>query len=149
VRQAQKALRAASVPGPYMMILHQNQFSEFLEDLDTRGSHIQFIPATTELQILRGPGFQGYWDGIEIFTTSRVNTASSNHEGILFGRGAIGYKEEMSMPGPGADVVLQAGPLHVEIDRQARESLSGLVGVYRVGVSNRELARGRRLISKA
>lgn len=147
VRAAQAALRAASVPGPYMMVLAPQQFSNFITDLDARGGHIAFNPATPEMAALRGPGFQGTWDGIEIFTSTRVNTSGSDYQGGIWGRGAIGFKEEENRPGIGADVMVNVGPLLIEIDRQARESVSGLVGSYRVGLCSIEAARGRQLLS--
>lgn len=147
VRQAQAALRADSVPGPYLMVISPQQLSKFITDLDARGGHIQWNPATPEMAALRGPGFQGTWDNIEVFTTTRVNTSGSDYKGGIFGRGAIGFKEEENRPGPGADVLVNVGPLLIEIDRQAREGLSGLVGSYRLGLCTLEASRGRQLLS--
>ena len=147
VRAGQAALRAAAVPGPYMMVISPQQLSSFITDLDTRGAHIQWNPATPEMAALRGPGFQGTWDNIEVFTSTRVNESSGDYSGGMWGRGAIGFKEEVNLPGAGADVMVNVGPLLIEIDRQARESTSGLVGSYRLGLASIEAARGRRLLS--
>lgn len=147
VRQAQAALRADSVPGPYIMVIRPEQLSKFITDLDTRGGHIQWNPATPEMAALRGPGFQGTWDNIDVFTTTRVNASGSDFQGGIFGRGCIGFREEENRPGPGADVLVNVGPLLIEIDRQARESVSGLVGSYRMGACIIEADRGRQLLS--
>lgn len=147
VRAGQAALRAASVDGPYIMVLHPVQLNKFITDLDTRGSHIQFKPATAEMTALRGPGFQGTWDGIEVYTSTRVNASGSDYYGGIFGRGAVGFKEELNPAGPGADVLVNVGPLLIEIDRQARESTSGMVGSYRVAACTIQSAMGRRLLS--
>ena len=148
----QFALDQASVNGPYLCVLHPKQFTDWQSDLETRGGVTQWRPATAEMQMLRGQGYKGMYNNIDIFVSSKVQPdggGSTDWYGGLFGAGAVAYKEMALGPAPRSQIVLLdvEGVIRVA---ESRNELSGdtqVVGHYFVGACNPEASRGRTLIS--
>lgn len=143
---AKIALILSNVNGPYASILHGQQFGDFLRDLRTEGGSTQWQPATAALQILKGGGSQGTFDGVDIFTSSKVPTANSGADraGSMFGRGAVGFREASfkNAPRGGPGQVVMAGPIMTVFAYQSAEALQRSVGNYQVGVVKIEDLRG-------
>jgi hypothetical protein len=118
---AQFALTLASVPGPYIAVLHPRQLADFQSSLRAEYGATQFVQATQDMLNIKGQGFAGAFNGVDVFVSSRVPTANSGADraGAMFGRGAIGYVEGSPYPIVGAPgVVTPAGsPVVVEFDR--------------------------------
>lgn len=142
----QFALKQANVPGPYLNVMSTESFTQWQADLEQRGGLTQWRPASTDMQMLRGTGFEGSYNGIEVFTTDRVQKLNTDADwaNFMFGRGAIGFKELPPAP-PTRDmsVLLTAGPLLAESARNATEANSQVVGNAWVGFSAIETGRGR------
>lgn len=143
------ALIEAGVPGPYMGLFHNNHFADWMIDLEGRGGLTQWRPAAAEMQILKGPGYQGNYDGIDIFTTSRVPASGSDYVSGLFGRGAVGYVEQEVEYGEETLILLQEGPIAVEIERSSTEGASRVITNYRPGAAEIEDGRGVGLLAAA
>lgn len=138
------------VPGPYLQIMKPKQFNDWVGDLETRGGITQWRPATEEMMLLRGGGFKGTYNNIEIFVSNQVQSANASADwaGGVFGRGAIGFKELMLAPAtPGSIVILEAGPIRVEVDRSARTGETAVIGTYWHGFVEIEDLRGVTFIS--
>jgi len=142
------ALIEAEVPGPYLALLHPNHFADWMTDLESRGGLTQWRPAAAEMQVLKGPGFQGTYDGVDIITTNRVPTSGSDKVSGIFGRGAIGYVEQEVVFGEEAIILVKEGPIAVELSRAAAGAgYSSVVTNYRVGAAEIEDARGVGLLA--
>lgn len=144
---AKAKLIEALVPGPYMCILSPYHFADWMTDLEARGGLTQWRPAAADMQILRGPGFQGTYDGVDIYTTAAVPSSGSDKVGCMFGRGAIGFAEQEIVYGPDANIVLAAGPIAVEAERNALGAVTRVITHYNVGVCEIEDARGVKIIA--
>lgn len=147
---AAASLRARGVPGPYLAVLHTEQHAQWMLDLSSRGGVSQWQAATAEQIALRGPGYQGSYMGIDIFTSSYVQSANTNVDwkGGLFGRGALGFKEEGHGPIPkSAHILLDSGPIRIEEMRSARTQSTVVVGNYRCGAVEIEDSRGVSILS--
>jgi hypothetical protein len=82
-----------SVPGPFAAVLYPKQFNDFQASLRTEAGAVQFIPATADLLALRGPGFMGTWNGVQIFQSDSVTSVNSGADsaGAMFGAGCFAY----------------------------------------------------------
>lgn len=147
-----RALRNANVPGPYLCILHPNQWSDFTEDLALNsGGGVQYLPATEEqLQVL-GNGFQGTFAGVQVFTTTRVPTANSgaDYAGGMFGAGAVAWADGSPVIDlPGQQFVIGDRVLF-EIDRSAKTAETAFVSHVYLGVTEVFDAGGVAIITDA
>ena len=90
---AQFQLNNNSVPGPFAAVLYPKQFNDFQAILRTEAGAVQFVPATADLLALRGPGFKGTWNGVQIFQSDSVTSVNSgaNSSGAMFGAGCFAY----------------------------------------------------------
>ena len=145
--EAKAALIEAKVPGPYLAVLHPNHFSRWMVDLEGRGGLTQWSAAAAEMQILKGPGFQGIYDGVEVYTSSKCPASSSDYISMMFGQGAIGYAEqEITFPAS-AIIHLQVGPIAVEEVRNGEKGATEIITHYYAGVTEIEDGRGVGMIA--
>jgi hypothetical protein len=146
---AQFALKQALVPPPYLAVLKPKHFTDWQADLEQRGGVTQWRDATASMQVLRGLGLEGFYNGIEVVTSDQVQSANSGADWAsgMFGRGALGYKELQLRPAPrSAHVLIDSGPLRVEEVRDGLAGSTDVAGHYYVGTCDIEAARGRTLI---
>ena len=145
---AKAALIQALVPGPYLMVMKPKSFTDWSTDLESRGGLTQWRPAAAEMQNIRGNGFQGVYDNVEIFTSNQVQAVSSDWGNFMFGRGAIGYKEVAQGAPPRSQIVLLDvnGVIRVAEFRTESEGETAVVGHYYVGTTVIEAGRGRTVL---
>jgi len=142
---AQFTLTQASVPGPYLALLYPVQLTDLQNSIRAEAGALQFIAATQELLSIKGPGFAGTFNGVDIFASSKVPQHSSTVDsaGGMWGRGAVGYREMSVSLAPGhAGLQSLRGPVMVEFERDAAGGLTKIVGNYYVGVAEIEDSRG-------
>jgi hypothetical protein len=140
--EAKATLVEAKVPGPYIAVLHPNHFSRWQIDLEARGGLTQWSAAAANMQQLKGPGFQGLYDGIEVYTSDKCPASSSDYISMMFGTGAIGYVEQEIKFPASAIVLLQAGPIAVEEVRNGEKGATEIITHYYCGVTEIEDGRG-------
>ncbi len=137
---AQYTLTQASADGPAIAVLYPKQWTDLQSSLRSESSNlIAFSPADRSLLELKGSGFVGTFNGVDIFASTKVPTANAGADsaGFMAVQGAIGYAEASvtSIRG-GSEVVPIAGtPIFTEIDRDASGALTKLVHNYYCGVS--------------
>ena len=149
---AQFTLTQASVPGgPYLCMLYPTQLTDLQSSIRAEAGALQFIPATQDMLTIKGQGFAGTFNGVELFSSSKVPTANGGADsaGGMWGPGAVGYAEGSLSPIVGAGgVQLPAGtPIMVEFERDAAGALTKIVGNYYVGVAILEDGRGVSIIT--
>ncbi len=145
--EAKATLIEAKVPGPYLSLMPETHFSRWMVDLEGRAGVTQWRPATAEMQMLKGPGFQGTYDNVDIITAPGCPTSGSDHIGGMFGLGAIGYAEMPVEYPQSAFILLQEGPIAVEEIRTGTSGLTDTVTHYHVGTVEIEDARGVQLLA--
>ena len=138
---AQATLQDANVPGPYLAILAPTHFSAWQQDLESRGGLTQWSAAAAEMQVLRGYGYKGTYNGVDVYVTDAVPTSGSDRVSGMFGRGAIGFGEQEIVYGPEAEIVIQSGPIASELERVAG-AYTKIFTTYHVGVAEIEDGRG-------
>ena len=152
---AQFALEQALVPGPYACLLKPKQFTDWQNDLDGRGGLTQWRAASAEMQTLRGEGYKGQYNGIDVLTSGLVQSANANADwaGAMWGLGCVAYMEEPQAPAnPSMDIILEVPGatgvvMRVELSRNAKGRLTATVIHYTVGTAVLEGGRGRTIIS--
>lgn len=150
---AQFTLTLASVPGPYLCILHPRQLADFQASLRAEAGPSQFVSATQEMLNIKSQAFAGMFNGVDIFVSSKVPTANAaaDRAGAMFGYGAVGYAEgsPYAITGAGGLVYPAGAPLVVEFERDAASALTSIVGNYYVGVAKLQDAMGVSIITDA
>jgi len=135
---AQFTLTQASVMGPYSSMLYPVQLTDFQNSVRAEGGAIQFREATRDMLDIKGPGFAGSFNGIDIFSSSLVQTvnAGADSGGGMWGRGALAYKDGTPAPVLGAGgLALPAGTkIMTEFERDASGALTKIVHNAYLGV---------------
>ena len=87
------ALELTVAAGPFLALLHPQQFSDLRTSLLGAGGAVAFNPATNEQIAIRGPGYKGMLYGVDVFTSDQVPTADAgaNRAGALMGAGALAF----------------------------------------------------------
>ncbi len=150
---AQFTLTLASVPGPYICILHPRQLADFQSSLRAEAGPSQFVAATQDMLNIKGQGFVGTFNGVDMFVSSKVVTANSGADraGAMFGYGAVGYAEgsPFAVTGAGGIVAPAGTPIVVEFERDASSALTKIVGNYYCGVARLQDSMGVAIITDA
>lgn len=150
---AQFALTLASVQGPYIAVLHPRQLADFQSSLRAEYGATQFVQATQEMLNIKGQGFAGMFNGVDVFVSSKVPTANAGADraGAMFGRGAVGYVEGSPFPIVGAPgVVTPAGsPVVVEFDRVVGAGMTSILASYYLGIGKLTDSAGVSIITDA
>ncbi len=148
---AQFTLTQASVPtGPgYLEVLYPTQLTDLQNSLRAEAGALQFQAATAEMLNIKGQGFAGRLNGVDIFVSSLVPTANTGADsgGGMFGRGALGSAFGSVPIAPGEAGSQMFGPIKVEFERDAAGALTKIVGNFYVGVGAIEDSRGVSIIT--
>jgi len=142
----QFALQAAGVTGPFLAVMSGNSFTNWQGDLEQRGGVTQWRPATEAMQMLRGPGFQGTYNNVDVFLSSYVQTINSGADdaNFIFGRGCLGFEEvRMARAAASQNVLLDLGFLRVGEEHSEATGLTSVTGTVNVGTVVMEAGRGR------
>jgi len=149
---AQFTLTLANVTGPIVSVLHTRQLTDLQNSLRAEGGAIQFISATQDMLSVKGVGFVGSLNGVDIYASSKVPTANAGADraGAMFGLGAVGIAEGSPRPIQGAGFVFPAGRrIMVEFERDAGYAYTKVVGNYYAGVAILQDALGVSIITDA
>ena len=150
---AQFTLTLASVPGPYICILHPRQLADLQSSLRAEAGPNQYVAATQDMLNIKGQGFSGMFNGVDIFVSSKVPTANAGADraGAIFGYGAVGYAEgsPFAITGAGGIVAPAGTPIVVEFERDASSALTKIIGNYYVGVAKLQDSMGVSIITDA
>jgi hypothetical protein len=144
---AKAALIEAKVPGPYICILHPTALSRWVIDLESRPGITQWRPSNEAMQILKGPGFQGTYDGIDVYSSDKCPASGGDFVSCMFGAGAVGYVEQQVVAPSSAITLLSAGPIFVEEIRNGKGGATGVMTHYYVGVTEIEDGRGVKILA--
>lgn len=143
---AVQALEAAGsgkgAPGPYVAVLHPQQFAELQDSIRAEAnSALAYAPASYEALSAKGSHYKGSFMGVEIYTSSYVTDNAVNFSGAMFAPGAIGYASGMPMM-VGAVEAMEMGEVAVEMDRDATKALTRIVGHAYLGMAIIDDERG-------
>ena len=145
----------ATAEAPLTMVLHPTQINDFRTSLRSESGAIQYVPATAEALMSRGPGYQGEWNGIAIWQSDSCPTinAAADRSGAMFGKGAFAYTlaPVSALQGhiPASNVLVDAGTVLVENSRDPDNGLTKAIATMYPAVAEVEDARGIEIVSDA
>jgi hypothetical protein len=145
---AQFQLNITRTPGPYYMVLKPKAFNELQASIRGELGAIQWVPATAEMLVAKGPGFKGTLNGTEIWDCDAVDVdgGGTYYHNAMFGRGCFAYTEA-----PVADVTdklppqvfrIDAGNVLIVHEYDADNGITEVIGSYFPAVVETEDARG-------
>jgi len=145
-------LEVGNVGGPYLCILHPQQWADIRKDAATSsGGAIQWNAGSQALlNVMKGAGgYKGNYLGVDVFCTTDVPTANAGADraGGMFGRGAIAWAEAR-FPATMADQ-MNIGPLLFEQERNALAGRTAFVTNGGLGASEGIDAAGVSIITDA
>jgi len=149
---AKAALQSASAPGPFIAILHPTQLNDLQASLRAETGPMQFVPATAELMAIKGQGYAGMFDGVDIFVSSLVPTANAGADraGALMSYGAVAYADGIVSPQVAVGgIAIGSGPIYVETGRDLGMGANQIVGNYFVGLAKADDGKGVSIITDA
>ena len=134
VYEAAAALNLANNGGPLYCVLHPKAMNDFIAALSAEGGAMQYQPSTAELLGSNPkPGFKGTWNNIEFWQSDSVGKINTNadYSCAMFSKGAFAYTmapvSAIQSTVPSQNILLDAGQVLVESERDARNGLSSLV----------------------
>ena len=145
----------ATAEAPLTMVLHPVAVNDFRTSLRSETGAIQYVPATAEMLMSRGPGFQGTWNGIDIWQSDSCPTinAAADRSGAMFGKGCFAYTlaPVSALQGhiPASNVLVDAGSVIVEASRDSANGLTKAIATMYPAVAEVEDARGIEIVSDA
>ena len=149
IQELEKASSGKGAPGPYVALLHPKQWADLQDDILAQNTGIlQFVAASYDAISAKGSHYKGNFMGVEIYTSSYITNDATDHQGAIFGAGALGFATGMPAGLPGAAEVMDRGDVMIEMDREADKALTRIVGHAYLGMSIVDDNRGCLLISK-
>ena len=145
----------ATADAPLTCVLHPTGMNDFRQSLRSETGAQSFQSASAEMLATRGPGYQGVWNGIEFWQSDSCPTinAGADRSQAMFGKGAFAYTMApvSALQGhiPASNVMLDAGPVLVELSRDAANGLSKAIAHMFPAVSEAEDLRACEIVSDA
>lgn len=128
-------LQTAGAPTPYLAIYHPKQWGEIQADIaTTSGGSVVYDPATPETVRVKGEGYQGTLNGVDIFTTTRVPSSGGDRKGAIISAGAVCWADgAVAVDDPSNQIAL--GKVLLERERLPSSALTRYVYTTYLGVA--------------
>ena len=151
IYSAQYQLNLSAAMGPYTSVLSPKQMNEFRTSLRAEAGAIQYVPASAEMLATKGPGFQGSWNGIDMYQSDSVESVTTTKVGAMFNSAAFAYTMAPARSAlvPQESVLVDAGELLVEIQRDAQAGITRAVANIFAGVAEAQDAAAVGIITLA
>lgn len=124
-------------PGRYACVLHPVQLGDLQKDLRNESGVLQFVPASGEMLMAKGPGFAGSFMGVDIYTSDQVTASGGNRLGCMFSSGAFGFREASIGALPVADRLVGVPGVAraaIELERAGTYGVTRYIYHYYTGV---------------
>lgn len=135
--------------GDLVWICSPKHFSDFSADLLAQGGALREDPNSRNLANLTGLGFKGSFNGVPIYTSTRLDLDGGGTAGAMVSAGAWGYADLSipAEPGFSANNGVNAGPIRVEFDRPIGEDCTQITGHGYFGVTVLDQERATKVIA--
>lgn len=137
IMDAKAQLDSTSTPGPYHVVMTARAFGELQESARGEVGVLSWQEATAEVVAATGGSYKGMIAGVGVWVSDRVDTtdAGATAQNFMFGGGAFAYTEApaaafMADALAANAAILDLGALAVELDRDAENGLTALIGNY-------------------
>lgn len=132
--QFQLNLERAS--GPYFCVLKPKAFNELQASIRGETGAIQYVPATAEMLVAKGPGYKGSINGIEVWDHNSVDTdgGGTYYHNAMYARGAFAYTEmpvdSVTSQLPPQVFRIDAGNVLIVHEYDADNGITEVIGSY-------------------
>ena len=147
---------ASTADAPYSLVIAPKQMNQLRNALRAEGgdsvkpgSFLNFRAETGEITKANAPGYQGNFQGVDIWQSDSIATvdAGAHFAGAMFAKDCFAYTMApvRALSGahvPASNILIDAGELLVEIERDATNGLSSAVASIFCGVSEAQDALG-------
>ena len=143
------SLQLTANSGQFVAVLHNQQINDLMSSLRSETGPGQWLAATQEMLVAKGPGFKGELFGVDIFGSNTVATANAGADylGMMFAPQAIGMATASVSPVIGATTTQPVSPVTVEFERDASNGSTIIVGSVLAGVAEIDDAKGVGILS--
>lgn len=129
-------LAALGAPVPYLAVYHPKQWGEIIVDIGTAsGGSVAYDPATPEIIKIKGEGYQGSLNGVDIFTTTLVPSSGGDRKGAILSAGAVCWADGEVAIEDAANQINIGSKVLFERDRDASAGTTKYVYTAYVGVA--------------
>lgn len=151
VLDASFALNLVDNQGPYACVLSPKAMNEFKDDLRGQQNLMAYNVPSQDQLTGKGPGFQGSWNGIELWQSSSVVTAAAVTSSAMMSQNAIAYQlgnvAQMQGHIPAANLIVNTPEMVVELDRSALAGMSSAVVHAYLATAIANQSRGVEIVS--
>ena len=140
---------------PSTCVLHPVQMSDFIDSLRAETGSMQYQASTAEMLRVKGPGYQGTWNGIDFYQSDSVTTVNGGLDrcGAMTADGCFAYTLApiAALQGqiPADNILIDTGDLLVEASRDSANGLTSAVANLYPAVVEAEDLRGCGIVSDA
>ena len=144
-----------SSASPSSCVLHPVQMSDFINGLRAEAGAMQYQAATAEMLRVKGPGFQGTWNGIDFYQSDSCPTANAGADrvGAMTADGCFSYTlaplAAQQAQIPADSILIDTGDLIVEAERDAANGMTSCIANLYPAVVEAEDLRGVAIITDA
>ncbi len=147
------ALNLANNQGPFTAVLSPKQMNEFMDDLRGQQNLMAYNAPSQEHLVAKGPGYNGSWNGVDLYQSDSCVEAAGVIHGAMFSQGCLAYQlgnvAQMQGHIPAANLMVSTPELVVELDRSALAGMSSAVAHAYLAVAVANDSRGVDIISLA
>ena len=140
---------------PSTCVLHPVQMSDFIDSLRAETGSMQYQASTAEMLRVKGPGYQGTWNGIDFYQSDSVTTVNGGLDrcGAMTADGCFAYTLApiAALQGqiPADNILIDTGDLLVEASRDSANGMTSAVANLYPAVVEAEDLRGCGIVSDA
>lgn len=140
---------------PSTCVLHPVQMSDFIDSLRAETGSMQYQASTASMLRVKGPGYQGTWNGIDFYQSDSVTTVNGGLDrcGAMTADGCFAYTLApiAALQGqiPADNILIDTGDLLVEASRDSANGLTSAVANLYPAVVEAEDLRGCGIVSDA
>ena len=135
--EAIATLETGNVKGPYMAIIHSQQYADIRDAMRSETGPLQMVGAVQDSQRVRAVNSLDLF-GVDVFVSNQIPTANAGADraGGMFGRGAVLWADATVPPNPAlAGRTLQAGKVFIEFGREQERGETKVTTNYYCGVA--------------
>jgi len=140
-------LQLTANSGQFVAVLHNQQINDLMSSLRSETGPGQYLQSAQMGLEAHGPGFKGQLFGVDLFGSNTVANNGVDYTGMMFAPMAIAMATASVSPIIGSTIPTPAAQVTVEVERDASNGSSIVVGSILAGVCEVDDAKGVAILS--
>jgi len=140
-------LQLTANAGQFVAVLHNQQINDLMSSLRSETGPGQYLQSAQMGLEAHGPGFKGQLFGVDLFGSNTVANNGVDYTGMMFAPMAIAMATASVSPIIGSTIPTPAAQVTVEVERDASNGSSIVVGSILAGVCEVDDAKGVAILS--